>query len=199
MIEQKQQSILRLAAIVLILLAATIAMVLAVKPKKEPAQNNLPTTNTTPLRRTWRPVLAAWYGQEAPDFTLMDINGREHKLSNYRGRNVLLTFWATWCPPCKAEIPSLITLRKTTGEDKLAILAISDEPPTRVKQFADYLKINYAVFSYDAYYMARPYNLIEGVPTSFFIDPQGKIKIITEGTVPLDEIRSLLDAKQRSF
>ena len=100
------------------------------------------------LRRTWGPILTAWYGEDAPDFTLTDITGKEHKLSDYRGKNVMVLFWATWCGPCVSEIPSLITLRSITGEDKLVILAISNESPNRVKRFVTDRKINYTVFSY---------------------------------------------------
>ena len=81
------------------------------------------------------------------------------------------------------------------GEDKLAVLAISNEPPSRVKNFATARKLNYTVFSHNTLQMGRPYNQILGIPTSFFIDPQGKIKIVTEGTVPFNDIRAILEAE----
>lgn len=145
------------------------------------------------LRRTWGPILVSWYGEDAPDFTLTDIEGKVHKLSDYRGRNVLLIFWATWCRPCIAEIPSLKTLRNMIGENKLVILAISNEPLERVKRFAQIQQLNYPVFSYDNLLMGRPYNQTISIPSSFFINPQGKIKIITEGTVPLEDLRAILE------
>ncbi len=233
MIEHKQRSILKLAAMIFIIAAGVYALLSVHNPKsntpvpsiensetsvktEEPNNNvqNTPVvkmrgagTNTEAepvsgknpgpqdivrLRRTWGPILASWYGENAPDFTLTDINGKEHKLSDYRGRNVLLTFWATWCMPCIAEIPSLMALRNMTSEDKLVILAVSNEPEERVKRFAQIQQLNYTVFSHDTLLMGRPYNQTMGIPTSFFINPQGKIKIITEGTLPFNDIRAIL-------
>jgi thiol-disulfide isomerase/thioredoxin len=76
-------------------------------------------------RRGWGPIYPNWYGKEAPDFNVTDITGKQHTLSQYRGKNVMLIFWATWCNPCIQEIPDLIKLRKTYSEDKLAMLGIS--------------------------------------------------------------------------
>ena len=85
--------------------------------------------------RTWGPAYTTWYGKPAPDFALTDLDGKEHKLSDYKDKKVLLVFWATWCPPCLREIPDLIELRETVSEDNLAMLAISNENPDLVKSF----------------------------------------------------------------
>ena len=144
--------------------------------------------------RTWGPAYTTWYGEAAPDFTLTDITGKQHKLSDYRGRDVLLVFWATWCGPCKIEIPHLIELRKTTSEDDLAILAISNERTDLVKRFVTQAKMNYTVLL-DRGTMPGPYNTIRAIPSSFFIDPQGKIKLATSGLVSLAEIKAILKAE----
>jgi thiol-disulfide isomerase/thioredoxin len=149
----------------------------------------------------WGPIFASWYGRPAPDFILTDINGKQHKLSDYHGRNVMITLWATWCGPCLAEIPHLIELRNTVSEDKLAMFAVSyitPMPPNTtdmVKKLAERRKINYTVFSIDADVMPAPYSQITGIPSSFFIDPQGKIKLAAEGLLSLNAIKAILEAE----
>ena len=183
-------------------------------PQKNPrtSQQN-PTTNienptvgtslsdVIKTRRYWDTAFTSWYGKTAPDFTLADIAGKQHKLSDYRGKNVLLVFWATWCGPCIKEIPDLIELRKTTGEDKLAMLAISyitTMPPNTteiVNGFVERQKINYTVLSVARSDVSAPYNQISGIPSSFFIDPEGKVKVATLGVLSLDTIKAILQAK----
>jgi peroxiredoxin len=151
--------------------------------------------------KTWGPAYSYSFGQKAPDFTLTDINGKQHKLSDYRGKDVLINFWATWCPPCKAELPHLIALRNLVGEDKLAMLAISytsishRETTEKVKAFVEQNKINYTVFSIDPGSMPSPFDRISGIPCSFFIDSEGKIKLATEGLLSLGEIKAILQAE----
>jgi thiol-disulfide isomerase/thioredoxin len=87
---------------------------------------------------------AAIVGSPAPmHFTLKDMNGVEVKLSSFKGKIVMLNFWATWCPPCKVEIPDLIALQKEYSED-LVILGVSiDDTPEQLKPFAAEYHVNY--------------------------------------------------------
>ena len=144
--------------------------------------------------RTWGPAYGNWYGKPAPDFTLPDINGKPHKLSDYRGKNVLIIFWATWCRPCLREIPHLIELRNTIAEDNLAILAISNESPALVKRAAADLKINYTVLCSGMNVMPPPFNYIYSIPSGFFIRPDGKIKLATEGLIQLEATKAIIQA-----
>ena len=144
--------------------------------------------------RTWRPGYQSWYGKPVPDFMLTDLAGKEHKLSDYKGKNVLIIFWATWCGPCRMEIPALIELRKTVSEDNLAMLAISNESPALVKRFVEQAKMNYTILI-DRGALPGPYNTISAIPSGFFIDRQGKMKLATTGLVSLDEIKAILDAE----
>jgi peroxiredoxin len=87
---------------------------------------------------------AAIVGSAAPmHFTLKDMNGVEVKLSSFKGKIVMLNFWATWCPPCKVEIPDLVQLQKQYGEH-LVILGVSiDDTPEQLKPFAAEYHVNY--------------------------------------------------------
>jgi len=148
--------------------------------------------------RTWGPIYTSWYGKTAPDFTLTDTSGKQHKLSDYRGKNVMIIFWATWCRPCLIEMPHLIALRNIIDEDKLAMLAISNENSALVEKFVENKKMNYTVFSSDTRAMPSPFNRIRGIPCSFFIDPNGKIKLATEGTLSLGEMKAILQADSQT-
>jgi peroxiredoxin len=157
--------------------------------------------NIASRARSWQPAYINWYGKMAPDFTVTDITGKSHTLSQYKGKNVMLIFWATWCGPCIQEIPSLIELRNTVGEDKLAMLAISTigyrSSTEGVKKFvAANPIINYTIISADADSVPSPYNSINAIPTTFFINPDGTIKIVTEGLTPLPQIKAILDAEE---
>jgi peroxiredoxin len=158
--------------------------------------------NIIRTRRSWGPIYNSWYGRMAPDFTLTDIDGKEHRLSDYRGKNVIINFWATWCGPCRIEVPHLIALRNLISEEELAILAISytstlpRETPAKVRNFAKRNKINYTIFSTDAGAMPAPYSQLSSVPSAFFIDKQGKIKLVTEGMLSLGEIKAILEAER---
>ena len=150
--------------------------------------------------RTWGPAYQSWYGRMAPDFTLTDINGKQHKLGDYRGKDVMLVFWATWCRPCIIEIPHLIALRNVVGEEKLAILAISYISPMNttemVKNFVkENERINYTILTAKSSDMPAPYDMVNSIPTSFFVDPQGKIKLATSGLLSLGYMKAILEAE----
>jgi len=152
--------------------------------------------------RTWQPAYTSWYGKTAPDFTVTDITGKKHRLSDHHGKNVMIIFWATWCSPCIAELPHLIALRNTVSEDKLAMLAISYisvRPPETAETVKDFVKknkeINYPVFSIDPRALPAPFNSIGSIPSSFFIDPEGKIKLATVGLLTLNYMKAILQAE----
>jgi thiol-disulfide isomerase/thioredoxin len=127
------------------------------------------------------------------DFAFADIQGNKHRLSDNRGKKVIIIFWATWCPPCKAEIPHLIALRKMYTEDQLAMIAISDETPMLVKRFAETNKMNYTITALDSSKLPNPLNRVEAIPTSFYLDSKGEIKQKTVGYNTLEQIQATLD------
>ncbi len=207
--EHKKPNVwLILLVIVLVLGAITIWRIVSVPrpayddspyagfPQKPVGETQLKPTLDAIIRaaRTWQPAYGSWFGKIAPDFTLTDIKGNKHTLSDYRGKDVLVIFWATWCGPCRMEIPHLIELRQTVGENQMAMLAISNEKPDLVRSFAERAGINYTVLT-DPGLTPPPFNAIRGIPSSFFIGPDGKIKLATEGLISLGEIRAIFAAK----
>jgi cytochrome c biogenesis protein CcmG/thiol:disulfide interchange protein DsbE len=111
----------------------------------------------------------------APDFTLTDASGKQVRLSDYRGKVVLLNFWATWCAPCKAEVPWFVDLQKTYADD-LVVLGVSfDEDGWKsVRPFIEERGVNYPVM------LAGPelpeqYRKIESLPATLMINRDGRI------------------------
>jgi peroxiredoxin len=151
---------------------------------------------------TWRPAYMSLYGRVASDFSLPDIHGQQYQLSNYRGKNVIVTFWTTWCPGCKEQISDLIALRKLIGKDDLTILTVSfltrwpSNTTIVVKKFAEYYRINYPIISVESGKLPAPYNQVTSIPCTFFIDSEGKIRLVAEGLIPLSHMRAVLEAEQ---
>jgi cytochrome c biogenesis protein CcmG/thiol:disulfide interchange protein DsbE len=111
----------------------------------------------------------------APDFTLSDLAGQRIQLSSFRGKVVLLDFWATWCDPCKEETPRFVELQRKYGEQGLQIIGISiDDDPEPVRSFYQHFKVNYPVAMGDAR-MAELYGGVLGLPIAFLIGRDGRI------------------------
>ena len=112
----------------------------------------------------------------AADFTLPTLDGKSFKLSTLRGKVVLLNFWATWCGPCKAEIPSFVELQQQYKNDLVVVGLSVDDPADKAKAFATEYKINYPVvlgLGHDD--IQDAYGPIYGIPASFLISRDGKV------------------------
>jgi peroxiredoxin len=144
---------------------------------------------------TWGPGYHRWIGRHAPDFSVTDISGKTHRLSDYRGRDVMLVFWATWCGPCRVEVPHLIALRKHFSEDRLAMLAISNENEALVERFAADAELNYPVLAVDTSKLPGPFDSVFSIPSSFFIGPDGTIKLATVGMLSLSDMKDIIEAR----
>ncbi len=149
------------------------------------------------------PVLADGLGAAhaplAPAFTLKNLQGDRVKLSDYRGKLVLLNFWATWCMPCRQEMPSMEQLRQIYGERGLVILAVSTDEggESRIRNFARRLKLTFPILL-DPDSTASDKYEVSGVPVSFLIDHQGRIVARMTGSkdwvsdAALEQIEALL-------
>lgn len=118
----------------------------------------------------------------APDWQLQDLEGKSVRLSDFKGKVVVLNFWATWCPPCRREIPDFVALQKQYADKGLVIIGVSlDEGGAAVvKPFVKKMGINYPVVMGDQKTMAA-YGGIQVVPTTFIIDKTGKLAAQHEG------------------
>ena len=111
----------------------------------------------------------------APDFTLPQPDGKELRLSSYRGKVVLLDFWATWCYPCREEIPHLVDLQQKYGDRGLQIIGVSlDDSPDPVPSFYQQFHMNYPVVMGTAK-TGELYGGLLGLPVTFLIDRDGHI------------------------
>ena len=135
----------------------------------------------------------------APDFKLKDASGADVKLSDYRGKVVLLNFWATWCGPCKVEIPWFIDFEKQYKDRDFAVLGVSmdDDGWKSVNPYVADRKINYrVVIGSDE--VTTLYGGVDSLPTTFIIDRDGKVASVHIGLVSKltyqDEITKLLES-----
>jgi thiol-disulfide isomerase/thioredoxin len=120
--------------------------------------------------------LAKWSGGKTPALKLSDASGRELDLARYRGKTVVVNFWATWCEPCREEMPSLDRLRARLGEKGLEVLAVNvGEAPERVARFTREVPVTFPIVFDREGASARAWK-VRGYPTSFVVGPDGRIR-----------------------
>ncbi|MFL5732454.1 MAG: redoxin domain-containing protein [Chloroflexia bacterium] len=133
-------------------------------------------------------------GSEAPDFTLRDLSGKEIKLSSLKGRPVMLNFWATWCPPCRSEIPTLVQTYNETHKpgDPYEIVGIATQSDLQtIQAFAKEFGIQFPIVSDTENRITDLYHVLP-IPTSFFIDKYGIIRDIQIGPVDRPQLEKWL-------
>jgi len=132
------------------------------------------------------------------DFTMKDLDGKDVSLASFKGKVVLLNFWATWCGPCKAEIPAFVELQEKYRKDGLVVVGYSvDDDAPKARTFADEYKMNYPVLlGLGREDVQESYGPIWGIPASFIISRSGTVCQkhlgIAEKEVFEKEIKALL-------
>ena len=144
-------------------------------------------------------VLSAQQVKPAPDFSLTDLQGRKLNLADYRGKVILLDFWATWCVPCQTEIPRFIEWQKKYGDQGFQVIGISmDDDARAARKFVKRYKLNYPVVM-GSEKLAKSYGGILGLPANLIVDREGRIVAKHVGETDLAvleaEIRSQLSEK----
>jgi thiol-disulfide isomerase/thioredoxin len=112
----------------------------------------------------------------APGWELNDLDGKQVKLSDFKRKVVILNFWATWCAPCRVEIPGFLELQKKYGDKGLAVIGVSvdEQGPEVVKEFVKQFQMTYPVVVGNEK-IIEAYGGIDGIPTTFVIDREGRI------------------------
>ena len=133
----------------------------------------------------------------AAGFTLTDTKGATHNLADYKGKWVLVNFWATWCPPCLEEIPDLINLHEAYKDNKLAVIgiAVDYQNPKQVIEFANNMFITYPIVLGNAKINAQ-IGQIRGLPTTYLYNPEGKLVASNVGALTRDAVEKYISKKK---
>lgn len=151
----------------------TVALVQAMEKEDTPRQpENLPGLQT---------------GVKAPDFELKTLTGETVKLSQFEGKKVMLNFWATWCPPCKEEMPEMEQFYREKKED-IVILAVNIDPQFDVQQFAKEMGVTFPILLDEDDSVNKMYQILT-IPTTFFIDEKGIIRSKYLGSMTIDKMK----------
>ena len=146
-------------------------------------------SNSSQANITGNVVLNQLTKIKAPDFKLKDLNGKVVSLSDFKGKNVYVNFWASWCPPCRGEMPDIEKLYQETKDSNLVILAINlGEDTGTVKSFIKENKYNFKILLDSDKSAGQQYN-ITAIPASFFIDKNGYIVNERVGAMTIDEMK----------
>lgn len=132
----------------------------------------------------------------AAGFTFQDTQGRQHSLAGYKGKWVLVNFWATWCPPCLEEIPDLIALHDKHKDTDLVVLGVAMDYRSgqQVKDFADQMFVSYPVIL-GTQASAAQVGALSGLPTTYLFNPQGKMVAYNVGAITRKAVESYITKK----
>ena len=133
----------------------------------------------------------------AGGFTFQDTSGNSHSLAGYKGKWVLVNFWATWCPPCLEEIPDLIELHDKHKDKDLVVLGVAMDYRSmqQVKDFAEQMFVSYPVIL-GTRESAAQVGRISGLPTTYLFNPQGKMVAYNVGAITRKAVENYITAKK---
>ncbi|MEK4629315.1 MAG: thiol-disulfide oxidoreductase ResA [Solibacillus sp.] len=133
-------------------------------------------------------------GAEAPDFEVVDLNGKKHRLADYEGQGVVLNFWGTWCEPCEREFPAMTRQYKAFKNEGVQIIAVNfAQSEFEVKNYVANMGMTFPVAIDKTKSVFTAYN-IGPLPTTIFIKPNGEIERITKGEMSEQQIAQYMDS-----
>jgi thiol-disulfide isomerase/thioredoxin len=131
----------------------------------------------------------------AQPFVFKDMQGNAQRLIDYKGKWVLVNFWATWCPPCLEEVPDLVSLHEAHKNTDLVVIGVAlDSTEKSVKAFVTKRSVTYPIVMGD-YDMAEQVGQIEVLPTSYLYNPQGELVSYQEGVLSRESVESYIRSK----
>ncbi|MBT9539172.1 TlpA disulfide reductase family protein [Thiobacillus sp.] len=126
------------------------------------------------------------------DFRMTDTNGKTHSLSGYKGKWVLVNYWATWCPPCLEEIPDLIALHENKKNNLVVLgIALDYRSAKQVTEFADGLLVSYPIVL-GSPKITNQIGPVQGLPTTYLFNPEGKMVAQQVGAITRESVESFL-------
>jgi thiol-disulfide isomerase/thioredoxin len=131
----------------------------------------------------------------ADNFKLTDAQGKKHSLADYRGKWLIVNFWATWCPPCLEEIPDLVSVKEARKDVEVIGIAMEFQDARQVLQFAEGMFVNYPIVLGDRQ-ISESVGRVDGLPTTFIFDPQGKLAERHVGKITRKQIERVVGAKK---
>ncbi len=135
-------------------------------------------------------AMAAEVNEKAPDFSLKTLEGKEVKLSDFKGKKVMINFWATWCPPCKAEMPAMQQLYNQAN-GYFDILAINIDPQNDVKGFVSENRLTFPILLDESGKTNQGYSIIS-IPTTFLINEKGIIEKKHIGAMTFEQMEEFI-------
>ena len=131
-----------------------------------------------------------------PDFSVTDTAGKQHRLSDYRGKWVLVNYWATWCPPCLEEIPDLVALYDERHDKDLMVLGVATEYKSgkEVAEYVDDMLMSYPIVLGNESVMAQ-IGSAEVLPTTYIFDPHGELAATRHGLITKEYVEGLIAAE----